>query len=112
MLFRSRTSPEAAGFVDHLGRLMAQYATMYFRANPVQQEKVRPFLPPGRTEADIYRQPRASGGRASIDHGAEADKLIALADKAKKAHNSTTEPLLDQPDEMITKALAIADKAI
>lgn len=57
--------------------------------------------------------PFARGGAAKgIDHGAEADKLIALADKAKKAHNSTTEPLLDQPDEMITKALAIADKAI
>lgn len=55
----------------------------------------------------------ARGGAAKgIDHGAEADNLIALADKAKKAHNSTTEPLLDQPDEMITKALAIADKAI
>ena len=64
------------------------------------------------TRASGGRIERASGGRASIDHGAEADKLIALADKAKKAHNSTTEPLLDQPDEMITKALAIADKAI
>jgi hypothetical protein len=63
-------------------------------------------------QASGGRIERASGGRAGIDHGAEADKLIALADKAKKAHNSTTEPLLDQPDEMITKALAIADKAI
>ena len=77
---------------------------------------------PSRREREIYypeeqhasggRIERASGGRTSIDHGAEADNLIALADKAKKAHNSTTEPLLDQPDEMITKALAIADKAI
>ena len=47
-----------------------------------------------------------------IDHGAKADALIKAAERAKKGHNSTTEPLLDQPDEVITKALAIANEAI
>ena len=41
-----------------------------------------------------------------------ADALIRAAEKAKKGHNTTTEPLLEQPDEAITKALAIADKAL
>ena len=38
--------------------------------------------------------------------------LIRAAEKAKKGHNTTTEPLLEQPDEAITKALAIADAAL
>ena len=59
------------------------------------------------------REQRASGGRIGrLDHGGVADALIRAAEKAKKGHNTTTEPLLEQPDEAITKALAIADKAL
>jgi len=38
--------------------------------------------------------------------------LIRAAEKAKKGHNTTTQSLLEQPDEAITKALAIADEAL
>jgi hypothetical protein len=55
---------------------------------------------------------KRGGAVRSIDHGKKADALISAAEKAKKGHNSTTEPLLDQPDEAITKALAIANEAI
>ena len=56
---------------------------------------------------------RKNGGRiGKFDHMGVAASLIRAAEKAKKGHNSTTEPLLDQPDEAITKALAIANEAI
>jgi hypothetical protein len=47
-----------------------------------------------------------------MNHIAEADKLIAAADRAKKMHNKSTEPLLNLPDEHVTHALAIANESI
>lgn len=59
------------------------------------------------------REGRAEGGRiGDINHLAIAASLIRAAEKAKKGHGKTTEPLLSQPDEAITKALAIANEAI
>lgn len=48
---------------------------------------------------------RASGGRVIT-----ADQLLSMADRAKKNINKTTEPLLQQPDELIVKALDVAHK--
>ena len=56
---------------------------------------------------------RASGGRlVRTDHAARAASLIRAAEAAKKAHNRTTEDILEQPDEAVAKALSIANKAI
>jgi hypothetical protein len=56
---------------------------------------------------------RASGGRiGALNHASIAAGLIRAAEKAKKGHNTTTQSLLEQPDEAITKALAIADEAL
>ena len=56
---------------------------------------------------------RASGGRlVRNDHSARAATLIRAAEAAKKAHNATTEGILEQPDEAVAKALSIANKAI
>ena len=56
---------------------------------------------------------RKAGGRiGGLNHTSIAMSLIRAAEKAKKGHNTTTEPLLEQPDEAITKALAIADEAL
>jgi hypothetical protein len=54
---------------------------------------------------------RASGGRI-MNHKSEAESLIRLADKTKKALNNSTESLLAVPDEAVTKALSIANEAI
>lgn len=54
---------------------------------------------------------RQSGGRVG-NPGSAADKLIAAAEKAKNRHSDDTSPLLDVPDEAITKALAIANEKI
>jgi len=56
------------------------------------------------------RAQRKSGGRVS--HETIADQLIAAAESAKKMHGQRTEVLLDQPDEAITKALAVAKQNI
>ena len=57
------------------------------------------------------RQGRATGGRI-MNHRSEAENLIRLADKTKKALNNSTESLLAVPDEAVTKALSIANEAI
>lgn len=53
---------------------------------------------------------RASGGRLS--GGLTADQLIIAAERAKKQHGKSTESLLDEPDEHITRALEIAKRHI
>ena len=56
---------------------------------------------------------RKSGGRLMrTDHSARAASLIRAAEAAKKAHNATTESILEQPDEAVARALSIANKAI
>ena len=69
---------------------------------------VRPFE--GAEEED--RPTRASGGRITSHHRAKAQALINAADRAKKAHNGNTKPILDMPDETVAKALSLADQAI
>jgi len=58
------------------------------------------------------RATRASGGRITSHHRAKAQALINAADRAKKAHNGNTKPILDMPDETVAKALSLADQAI
>lgn len=58
------------------------------------------------------RATRASGGRISSNHRAKAQALINAAERAKKAHNGNTKPILDMPDETVAKALSLADQAI
>ena len=78
-------------------------------ANPSSPAQTAPQQPP------FYapREGRKAGGRiGGINHGSIAMSLIRAAEKAKKGHNTTTEPLLEQPDEAITKALSIAEEAL
>lgn len=94
------SSPEAAGIWKTAQKRAAYAAMVSQRSSP---ESTEPQHPP------IYR---AFGGRTGINHSAEASSLIRMAERAKKMHNATTATLLNQPDETITRALAIADKAI
>lgn len=52
---------------------------------------------------------RATGGRVNrID--AMASKLVGMAERAKKSLSNKTQPLLNVPDETITKALEVAQQ--
>lgn len=59
------------------------------------------------------RPQRASGGKVEDNtHERLVGRLMDLAEKAKKATQKSTEPLLDAPDEAIVHALKVADSVI
>jgi len=98
-------NPETSRTLAALGAtLRAVYATEGLEGGGQQQQ-------PQRQAGG--RVGRASGGRLMRnDHSARAATLIRAAEAAKKAHNATTEGILEQPDEAVAKALSIANKAI
>lgn len=52
---------------------------------------------------------RATGGRVNA-HESAAERLVNMAERAKKGLSTKTEPLLNMPDEAITKALEVAQQ--
>lgn len=72
--------------------------------NPPQEER--------KAGGSVGRVRRASGGKVSGNIKPLVDRLMRLADQAKKSTDNNTKPLLDSPDESIVKALRIANKAI
>jgi hypothetical protein len=83
-------------------------------ALPSKIYDVAPYAPAvsrlGEDTEIANRTQRASGGRISPD--SKADALVRAAEMAKKDISKGTEALLDQPDETITRALAVAKKHI
>jgi hypothetical protein len=69
-------------------------------------------IPPPQPHAAGGRVPFARGGKIDDGHERLVNRLMRMAEHAKKASNEVTEPLLKAPDEHIVKALAIAKKAI
>ena len=79
---------------------------------------------PGEVSYEEYQkslnpQPQATGGRAGYKAGGKVggieplvQALMAKAKMAKKASNKATEPLLNERDDAIASALAVAQKAI
>lgn len=65
----------------------------------------------GTQQAAGGRIGRKSGGRVG-NPGAEAERLMVAAEKAKKRQSGATSALLDVPDEAIAKALAVANEHI
>jgi hypothetical protein len=55
---------------------------------------------------ETIRPTRKSGGRVT------AESLVAAAEKAKKAVNKTTEPLLNKDDTSVARALEVANRHI
>ena len=99
-------SPKIGGGLSYgLGRGSALPSKIY---------NIAPYAPAasrlGEDTEIANRTKRASGGRISPD--SKADALMRAADMAKKDINKGTEALLDQPDETITRALAVAKKHI
>ena len=64
------------------------------------------------TRESIERQGRASGGRIGVVPAKRAAQLILQAERTHKQLTQITKPLLNLPDEHITKALSVANEAI
>jgi hypothetical protein len=58
------------------------------------------------------RQERASGGGVTVDHEAESDRLVRMVDQIRKDLSNHTESNLKQPDDLVVKALALANRAV
>jgi hypothetical protein len=94
--------PEAKSSLQNATTAMAKAGVTYERANPSKAP-----------EDKDARQNRASGGRTSLpDHEAEADRYIAMAERAKGALGRETAPLLKHDDTSIAKALEVANQAL
>jgi hypothetical protein len=108
-------SPRVVGGTMYgLGRAGALPERTYRATQPAveaarQAGRAEEVLPPP-AQARGGRISRATGGRAG--GVTTADMLIAAAERAKKSDGKVTESLLAQPDEAITRALAIANKHI
>jgi hypothetical protein len=102
-------NPSAIGRVSELARALAQWNTHVQTHSQETQQRLA-TLPDVNVTAP--RPTRASGGRITGHHRAKAQALINAADRAKKAHNGNTKPILDMPDETVAKALSLADQAI
>lgn len=108
LLQRARTDPTLRARLEAKPDLRG--LTFFAPTMPAGEEGEKGAEEKGRQRPVIGR---AAGGRiGKIDHAAVAAGLIRAAEKAKKGHSSTTEPLLNEPDEAITKALAIANEAL
>jgi hypothetical protein len=108
-------NPEDAARLADMARRQPAVARMIEEINSglsriVMSQDDQGAPPPRRAGGRVGR---ASGGRLMRnDHAARAAALIKAAEAAKKAHNATTEGILEQPDEAVAKALSIANKAI
>lgn len=109
------SSPRVGGLLNYgVGRATGLPSKVVGEYGPAieaarQAGRAEEVLPPPK-QARGGRIGRATGGRASSV--TTADMLIAAAARAKKGHGNATESLLEQPDEAITRALAIANKHI
>jgi hypothetical protein len=94
------------------GRMSPEHLALNQGQTPAayQQAWLRDYT--GRPSADGGRIERASGGRIGMDHGQRAEALIRAAEAARKQEGQATKPLLNLPDETITRALSIANRSI
>lgn len=99
-----------------------QYQKSYGQEAP-KAEQGAPSIP-GEVSYEEYQkslnpEPQAAGGRAGYKAGGKVGSieplvqaLMVKAKMAKKASNKATEPLLNERDDAIANALAVAQKAI
>lgn len=113
------TSPRLAGLTQqNLGRVVnatnkTADITARYGLNPITtnaaNQLASAMYPLGEPVED--RTERKSGGRVSA-HEADADQLVRAAERAKKGWSAKTEPLLNQSDETVVKALEVANRSI
>ena len=111
-ILRMASDPSQMGSLTNLVNTNARYRQALEALQPALNNAVARQAAASNAEAPDERPTRASGGRITSHHRAKAQALINAADRAKKAHNGNTKPILDMPDEAVAKALSLADQAI
>lgn len=107
--------------VDRDPRIARTVSNLNMRIQAMQQPRVEPVVEQyekSQTQPrempipmpDFGRRERASGGR--IPGSMTAEKLLAALKSAHKSVQNETKSLLDEPDEVIAKALTVANKHI
>jgi hypothetical protein len=103
------SSPRLAGLMNYgIGRTTGLPANLYEKSPALADIAAQT----GRAaEIEQANRPgRASGGR--ISHEIEANRLVRMADVAKKQIGSGTEQILNAPDELVVKALKVANQKL
>lgn len=108
-------SIEQAGFKPEFFEGQEAVSGPAISNKPITIEEFMKMSEPATQEQEAIapeeRAGRASGGRVESVDGL-VDQLMMRVRKAKKETTKATEPLLNQPDEHIVRALDIAQQAI
>lgn len=100
---------------ERLGKLIAQNKDARSFLSKLYEQAAR-AVPASGSEMEApeltitpNRPQRRSGGRVA-SHEVHADRLIAAAERAKRQIGKQTQSILDKPDEIVVKALQIANQ--
>ena len=101
-------SPKLAGLANY-GAGLAQRAGAAAATAPAEYGASVLGNPDTRQQPPVAR---AAGGRTGVNHAARAATLVRAAETARRQQAQGTKVLLNQPDEAITRALAVANRSI
>jgi hypothetical protein len=114
----SRVGQSVSGAARAVGAAAPAASALLTNTQAAQHDVAPPEQPPSGDnfwgQAKGGRVSRAAGGpvKKHMTHEQLVQRLLDLAEKAKKATNEDTKPLLKVPDETVVKALAVAQQAI
>lgn len=90
----------------------AGMATRMAGAATPPQAAMQPLSMMGNLEEGQQPAAYKRGGKVGGRHEAAADQLVRAAERAKKGWSATTEPLLNQSDDVVAHALEVANRSI
>ena len=105
-------NPQARGVMDKLSDAVMKYTGANLAASVGISPTARSVMTQIPARFAGGRIGRASGGKVNKDVKHLVDRLMNLANQAKRSTDNNTKPLLDAPDASIVKALRVANEAI
>ena len=110
-LIRRAAPTISAQGINPLGSGAVKAAVPYIVSKGIEQLPESVWSQQNRQDGGaVERSSHAKGG--AVGHQHLVDRLMRMAEQAKKASNASTEPLLNAPDEAVIKALDIAQRHI
>ena len=105
-------NPQARGVMDKLSDAVMKYTGANLAASVGNSPTARSVMTQIPARFAGGRIGRASGGKVKKNVQHLVDRLMNLAEQAKRSTDNNTKPLLDAPDASIVKALRVANEAI